>query len=79
MNTNEKAKELVNSFYQPITINLNSVGKYNNSNQMWNHAKQCALISVDEIISIKRDFLEYNSENIFREYWEQVRKEIENL
>ncbi len=45
----EAAKELVNKFYQPITINLNHVGRYNNSDQMWNHAKACALICLEEM------------------------------
>lgn len=46
MTADKKAKELVNSFYQPLGLLHCQVS----SNQMWEHAKQCAIIAVDEII-----------------------------
>ena len=38
-----------------------------------NKAKQCAIIAVDEILN-----LDYFSEE-GREYWQEIKKEIENL
>jgi len=46
---------------------------------MFEQAKQCSLVTVEEIISIKREYLNPNSESIFYSYWQQVKTEIENL
>lgn len=41
-------------------------------------AKQCALIAVDEILSIKKEIWDnFNSE--YFEFWQQVKTEIEKL
>ena len=72
MTSKEKAKELLWK-YLPILESW----KKNNSND----AKQCALIAVDEIINVAP-----NDKSIFgtdyltvKEYWKEVKKEIENL
>ena len=39
-------------------------------------AKECALIAVDEIIKYLNDIL---APNPFDQYWNQVKKEIQNL
>jgi len=48
MTPEQKAKELTNSFYQPL-------GKLNcmvSNDEMWNYAVQCAIICVDEILKL---------------------------
>ena len=91
MTPKEKAKELVNSFYQPLGYLKCSVC----SDEMWEHAKQCALIAVDEVITslgklnveilhIGIDFSNLITElrsdyNLHIIYWNEVKKEIEKL
>lgn len=81
----EKARNLVNEkFYQQLTLHLNVS---NNSKQMWEYAKKCALIVVEEIIpntwkmtTYKKSFGFINvDEELTTEYWQQVKKEIEAL
>lgn len=57
----EKAEELIDKF------NLFSTGGY----QL---AKQCALIAVDEILTIPNVIVSYN----VYDYWQEVKTEIEN-
>ena len=71
MTPQEKAKELVNSYYKEI--------KY------LERAKQCALIAVNEIIDAlekyddRNDTFELqNMDGDFR-YWDKVKQEIEKL
>ncbi len=61
MTPKEKAKEIVYKFYDEI--------KY------MERAKQCAMITVDEI------WAALESEKVFEQhgYWQEVKKEIENL
>lgn len=47
----KKAKELVNQFYQP----LGHLNIYESAGNMWEHAKQCAIIAVDEILDLHED------------------------
>ena len=68
MTPKEKAKELVNKFYI-ILMKKN----YPNVAQM-DAAKECALIAVDEILDGFRKVLPAS-----RNYWEQVKQEIEKL
>lgn len=64
----EAANNLINKFHLEI--------KY------WGRAKTCALIAVDEIINAP-DEDDYESplifENVFVNYWKQVKEEIEKL
>ena len=62
MTPKEKAQELVNKF--------DGVGL-----QMRNEAIACALISVDEILSIRL----VNKDSYLSTYWGKVKEEIESL
>lgn len=64
--TQEKANELVDKYTEVIypIINIEK-------------AKQCALIAVDELISIK--LLWYQKDTKELNYWQEVKQEIENL
>ena len=72
MKRKEKAKELIDKFFK-----LNPRVKWDYDNKMWVNnyyeAKQCALISVDEILKVAF----FASEEIYTHYLE-VKKEIEN-
>ena len=64
MTPKEKAKELFNKLY--MAIPSDEMGKCDNA------AKQCALIAVDEVLSVcwyKKDM----------EYWDEVKQEIDAL
>ena len=67
MKTKETAKELVKKF---------TAHSYHNDNvqQCFDHAKQCALIAVDEILYIT----EHESPSTYV-YYVKVKQEIENL
>jgi hypothetical protein len=76
----EKAKELVNRFLgleyvlfqhdgEPFTFPQGRINLYS--------AKQCALIAVDELIHYLEIVLGVDKEDF--EYWQEVKKEIENL
>ncbi len=41
-------------------------------------AKQCAAIAVDEIIEFAYNYTDYNEKST-KEYWQEVKKEIQNL
>ena len=80
----EKAKWLVNDcYYQPITIYLNV---NNNSGTMWDYAKRCATIAVDELIVStwswdwykRQKYIDVQDE-LKSDYWKQVKEEIEKL
>ena len=70
MTPKEKAEELVDKFYPRATSY--SLDRKNQKD----NAKQCTLIAVDEIIQ------EMNSvmlPNPFKQYWNEVKNEIEKL
>jgi hypothetical protein len=68
MTPKEKAKELVYRF----EFSCGGSHEY----QVFKNAKQCALISVDEILSfIEDDRIGFN----WKEYYEQVKQEIQAL
>jgi hypothetical protein len=76
MTPQEKANELVNKFMEySHTDFIPYQGGYQMDSQIEN-AKQCALIAVDEIIQ------EMNSvmlPNPFKQYWQEVKQQIEQL
>jgi hypothetical protein len=74
-NPQEKAKELVNKFYSRIDKERLLVNRY------WSNAKFCALIAVDELISISLPSSEFGGviSNNTTEYWNEVKNEIEKL
>lgn len=65
MTPKEKAEELVNKYSLLVPIEFGGMNKES--------AKQCALIAVDEILKLP---FENQSE---RNYWQQVKIEIEKL
>jgi hypothetical protein len=73
MGAKEKAKELVEKF---------TAHSYHNDNvqQCFDHAKQSALIAVDEILDLKHIVtLRRNMHEMELEFWAEVKQEIENL
>ena len=80
MTPKEKAKELVDKFYQ-TTPNETWIdepsGEFMETYTAWGQAKQCALVAVDEILNHH-----HQSQGLYRidkYFWEQVKKEIEKL
>ena len=82
MTPEEKAEELVNSFYK--VTECKDVDEYCKSFMSYYHAKQCDLMCVEEILEEKKKRLrnpvtittegyEYNT------FWQQVKQEIEKL
>ena len=81
MTPKEKAQELVDKFYQtfPLTMDLiTTIRDLSWEYDSWNEAKQCALIAVDEILSLNV-FEDYSDWTNTIEYWEEVREEINKL
>jgi hypothetical protein len=70
MTPKEKAKELVYKHFEFVEA-------WSESNQIEN-AKQCALITVDEIINQCWDYREIDLEASYN-YWDGVRQEIEKI
>jgi hypothetical protein len=81
MNSKEKAKELLKRFsrFSDSTIQGRRGGEYSRTTEMQS-ARQCALICVEEILSLRmidnmgRGF---DSEMGEGEFWRQVKKEIQ--
>ena len=70
MNPVEKAKDLVNKMFH-----CDDFTPKEEMAMLYPHAKQCALIAVDEIINvIEENCLEYDDN-----YWQEVKHEIEKL
>lgn len=70
----EKAQQLIDKFYFALPNNGSFTG-INNVNDRYEEAKQCALISVDEII--KSTSWQYLVEGL--DYWQKIKHEIEKL
>jgi hypothetical protein len=87
MTPKEKAKELVDIFYQttPNEAWYNPpLGSLSMEYKSWEQAKQCALIAADEIINsnptsqLSDPFLGNRTyENV--NYWKDIKQEIEKL
>ena len=77
MTPKEKAKELVDKFYQEAP--LDEIKFYSN-NVM---AKSCALIAVDEMQQLIKDLSSCKNRFIYiideMNYWNEVKQEIDNL
>lgn len=65
MTSKEKAEELFKKMYQVRSVAGSDITKY--------FAKQSALVAVDEILNL--DYFSIEG----REYWQQVKQEIEKL
>jgi hypothetical protein len=73
MTPRQKAEELVRKYY---SFGLNNPAQ----SFSWYECKQCALIAVDEIILANPHSNTFtNVEYSTMEYWQEVKKEIENL
>ena len=83
MTPKEKAKYLVDKFYQttPNEAWINEPVGLSEEYKAWKQAKECALIAVDEILSLMIKFhnrhIEDNSNEII--FWELVKEELEKL
>lgn len=78
----EKANQLTDAFYQYLPLEryvTTSDGDLSWEYDGWENAKQCALISVDEILDIDIPIDDLDSAEKFYEYWNQVKQEIEKL
>jgi uncharacterized protein YxeA len=75
MTPKEKAKELVNKFSSGHPI----ICKMNTRNMYISEAKQCALIAVDEIIKEYGTYYKIEVDGKYVSYWQEVKKEINNL
>lgn len=80
MTAKEKAKELVDKFYQLFPLQKDVISIYGTLSweyDNWKQAKQCALIAVDEILKDKEiiDGMRVINDS----YWIDVKTEIENL
>jgi hypothetical protein len=77
----EKAKELVNKF-EPFVYCYSGSGMLTNTIDKeisLNFAKECALISVDEILNVDCVDMSEDAFDKHIEYWERVKTEIKNL
>jgi hypothetical protein len=70
MTPKEKAKELVGNF-----CNVEFLKDYEGMD--YELAKECAIIAVDEILKAVESDWSFMEKR--KEYWKQVKKEIENL
>lgn len=83
MTPKEKAKELVTK-YASLTITTLGCGAENGNpciitNVMFTEsARRCALIAVDEILN-NAGFVSPPFRDLYREYWSNVKQEIEKL
>ena len=78
MTPKEKAKELVNNYYNAMNPNAPDC------NISYRQAKECALIAVDEIIESGIEIDYYFDKSIgyylsYLEYYAEVKQEIEKL
>ena len=77
MNAQEKAEDLVNSFYYALPNNGSSIG-LNSTTARYKEATVCALIAVNEIIkAINFDWMEVQNLESEHRYWQGVKEEIE--
>jgi hypothetical protein len=79
MNTESKAKELIEKF-----MDYAYVPWHGGADEMPQEeaAKQCALIALDEILTSKASAYpnqEIENGQVFKEYWEEVKQKIKQL
>jgi hypothetical protein len=82
MTPKEKAKELVDKFYQttPYEAFIDEPCGIGAEYKAWEQAKQCALIAVDEVILANPHSNPLNTDVYSTmDYWQEVKQEIENL
>jgi len=81
MTPKEKAKQLFDNFYSITPLDADFSDSVDEANRKIlsdrKHAKQCALIAVDEIIKYQEKISEHYWIDL--EYWQEVKQEIEKL
>jgi hypothetical protein len=76
MTPKNKAKELVDKF----KYNTRAWNETNGWKDCFYNAKQCALISVDEIAKCtKYENKKFDNDRFSEDYWKEVKQEIEKL
>ena len=70
MTPKEKAIELV------VKFKHTAYSDYLTTDNEYNNAKQCALIAVEEILNVIVGTYDFD---VLNQYWQEVKKEIENL
>ena len=75
MTPKEKANDLVFKFLRYSTEDCTDLYTGNPSIYKFRNAKQCALIAVDEILSVVNGY----AWSPTQDYWQKVKTEIENL
>ena len=81
MTPKEKAKQLVDSFYQlfPLDKDVNTTdGELNWKYNDWNQSKKAALIAIEEMLDF-RNGLYINEGSLAHQYLIEVKHEIEQL
>lgn len=82
MTPKEKAIELIEKFESLVPSKyyvLEFGGNDNNYRDITIESKQCSIISINEILnSLDYDFINYYKNFSFREYWLNVKEEINN-
>ena len=81
MTAKEKAKELVDNFYQRFPLAMDVIttrGDLSWEYDNWKEAKKCALIAVDEMLDF-RNGLYMNEGSIVHQYLIDVKQEIQQL
>ena len=81
MTAKDKAKELVDNFYQLFPLEMDvtvAEGDLSWEYDGWKQSKQCALIAVDEMLDF-RNGLYMNEGSIVHQYLMDVKQEIEKL
>lgn len=73
MTPKQKAEEMIHKYFLPLdeSIQLDFIGKRKK------HAKECALICVDEIINAFENMILSHKKD--EEYWQEVKQEIQKL
>jgi hypothetical protein len=83
MTPKEKAKYLVNKHYSLITgMELSYVSKLiylPSGDSNYEIAKQCTLVSIDEVIANIEPSVSMDVISARIKYWEQVKQEIKNI
>jgi hypothetical protein len=81
MTPQEKAEELIDKFHIKVYVSFieNSIPSIVNALMLYNSAKECALIAVDEIIKSNPIAFDEDDNCIAKQWWQEVKTEIEKL
>ena len=77
MTPKEKAKDLIDIYKDMTEIIKFDFDKVTTITD-YNLAKNCALIAVNELIEFTYNYTDYNEKST-KEYWQEVKQEIEKL